>query len=35
MEVELEGSPVKALIDTGSPVIIVSLSFLINALAKQ
>lgn len=34
-EVELEGEPVKALIDTGSPVTIVSLEWLLHALAKQ
>lgn len=32
---EFEGSPVKALIDTGSPVITVSLKFLTMVLAKQ
>ena len=34
-EVEFEGSPVKALLDTGSPVTIVSMKFLLQALAKQ
>ena len=34
-DVELEGSCVKALIDTGSPVTIVSLKFLLEALKKQ
>lgn len=33
-EVELEGSCVKALIDTGYPVTIVSLKFLVDALKK-
>ena len=33
--VEFEGSPVKALLDTGSPVTIVSMRFLLQALAKQ
>ena len=35
VDVELEGTSTKALIDTGSPVTIVSLKFLVNALAKQ
>ena len=35
VEVECEGTPTKALVDTGSPVTIVSLKFLINALARQ
>ena len=34
-EVKLEGIPVKALVDTGSPSTIVSLKFLVEALAKQ
>ena len=34
-EVQLEGCPVNALLDTGSPVSIVSLKFLLEALAKQ
>lgn len=34
-DVELEGSQTKALLDTGSPVTIVSLQFLLDALAKQ
>ncbi len=34
-DVRFEGAPVRALIDTGSPVTIVSLSFLLQALAKQ
>ena len=34
-EVELEGTPVQALIDTGSPVTIASLEWLLGALAKQ
>lgn len=33
-EVELEGVPVKALVDTGSPTTIVSLKFLILWLNK-
>ena len=33
--VEFEGSPVKALLDTGSPVTIVSMRFLLQALVKQ
>ena len=32
---KLEGIPVKALVDTGSPSTIVSLKFLVEALAKQ
>ena len=35
VEVELEGTPVKALLDTGSPVTIVSLKFLMDALSRQ
>ena len=34
-DVEFEGSPVQALLDTGSPVTIVSMKFLLQALAKQ
>ena len=34
-EVVVEGVPVNALLDTGSPVSIVSLEFIVNALAKQ
>ena len=34
-DVELEGSQTRALLDTGSPVTIVSLQFLLDALAKQ
>lgn len=34
-EVQLEGEPVKALLDTGSPVTIVSLKFLLQVWAKQ
>lgn len=34
-EVEVEGVPVQALLDTGSPVTIVSLEFLIQALLKK
>ena len=34
-KLSLEGSPVNALLDTGSPVTIVSLEFLLQALAKQ
>ena len=34
-EVKLEGVSVKALVDTGSPSTIVSLKFLVDALAKQ
>lgn len=34
-EVEFEGRSVKALIDTGSPVTIVSLEFSLRALANQ
>ena len=34
-KVKLEGIPVNALVDTGSPTTIVSLKFLIDALAKQ
>ena len=34
-EVEVEGVPVQALLDTGSPVTIVSLDFLIRALLKK
>ncbi len=34
-KVELEGNPVVALLDTGSPVTIVSLKFLVETLAKQ
>ena len=34
-ELELEGTSVKALLDTGSPVAIVSLEFLLDALAKR
>ena len=33
--VEFEGIPVEALLDTGSPVTIVSMQFLLEALAKQ
>ena len=33
--VEFEGSPVEALLDTGSPVTIVLKRFLLQALAKQ
>ena len=33
--VEMEGAEVNALLDTGSPVTIVSMSFLLSALAKQ
>ena len=33
--VEFEGIPVEALLDTGSPVTIVSMRFLLEALAKQ
>ena len=33
--VEFEGIPVEALLDTGSPVTIVSMRFLLKALAKQ
>ena len=33
--VEFEESPVEALLDTGSPVTIVSMRFLLEALAKQ
>ena len=33
--VKLEGSETEALLDTGSPVTIVSLQFLLEALAKQ
>ena len=34
-EVKIEGRPVQALLDTGSPVTIVSLEFLLETLAKQ
>lgn len=34
VQVEFEGSPVNALLDTGSPVSIVSLQFLLQALAR-
>ena len=34
-DVELEGIPIKALLDTGSPVTIVSLEFIIEALLKK
>ena len=34
-EVELEGTPVKAVIDTGSPVTIVSFAFLIDTLIQS
>ena len=34
-EVEFEGSPVRALLDTGSPVTIVSMEFLLRTLAKR
>ena len=34
-ELQLEGSPMKALLDTGSPVTKVSLGFLLDALAKK
>ena len=34
-KVKLEGVPINALVDTGSPTTIVSLKFLIDALAKQ
>ena len=34
-EVTLEGYPVKALVDTGSPNTIMSLDFLLQVLAKQ
>jgi hypothetical protein len=34
-KVQLEGCPVDALLDTGSPASIVSLEFLLEALAKQ
>ena len=34
-EVKFEGRPVQALLDTGSPVTIVSLEFLLQTLAKQ
>ena len=34
-EVELEGEPVQALLDTGSPATIVSLEFLPEASAKK
>ena len=35
VEVQMEGVPVRALIDTGSPATIVDLEFLVNALAKK
>ena len=35
MEVSLEGQPVKALVDTGSPVTIVSVDCLLDVLAKN
>ena len=35
VEVEGEGTSTKAIVDTGSPVTIVSLTFLVNALARQ
>lgn len=35
VKVEFEGSPVNALLDIGSPVSIVSLQFLLQALARQ
>ena len=35
VEVDFEGSPVNALLDTGSPVSIVFLQFLLQALARQ
>ena len=35
VEVECEGTSIKALVDTRSPVMIVSLRFLVNALARQ
>ena len=34
-EVDVEGSPVKALVDTGSPSTLMSLDFLLKVLAKQ
>ena len=34
-EVQFEGCPVNALLDTGSPSTIISLEFLLDALAKQ
>ena len=34
-EIQFEGCPVKALLDTGSPSTIVSLEFLLEMLAKQ
>ena len=34
-EVVFEGNPVRAFLDTGSPVTIVSLDFLLQSLAKQ
>ena len=33
--VEVEGEPVEALLDTGSPVMIISLEWLLQLLAKQ
>ena len=33
--VSVEGAPVQAVIDTGSPVTIVDLDFLVQALAKK
>ena len=35
VEVLFEGFPTRALLDTGSPVTVVSLSFVLQALAKQ
>ena len=35
VQVNFEGVPVKALVDTGSPVTIVSLDFLLHTLAKS
>ena len=35
VEVQMEGVPVRALIDTGSPATIIDLEFLVNALAKK
>ena len=35
VEVVLEGAPVRALLNTGSPVSIISIAFLLQALGKQ
>lgn len=34
-DIQMEGCPITALLDTGSPVMIVSLDFMVQTLAKQ